>query len=107
MLKLIDPYPPTTDAGDGRHSQSYNNFFHHSNLLAQQHDPNAQQSMNTKSPMSVLLQQKEKIKKIMKFEQMMKRLCREVGIDKKTLFTMFLGESAPQRHELESGSKEM
>lgn len=43
----------------------------------------------------------------MKFEQMMKRLCREVGIDKKTLFTMFLGESAPQKHELESGSKEM
>jgi hypothetical protein len=41
--------------------------------------------------MSILVQQKEKIRKIMKFERMMKQFCREIGIDKKTLLTMFMG----------------
>jgi hypothetical protein len=47
--------------------------------------------MNSKSPMSVLLQQKEKIKKIIKFEKIMKKFCKDIGVDKKTLLTMFIG----------------
>jgi hypothetical protein len=46
-------------------------FFKFHSLIAgqpQQQDPNAQQSMKTKSPMSVITQQKEKIKLLMKFE---------------------------------------
>lgn len=27
----------------------------------------------------------------MKFERMMKKLCKDIGVDKKTLFSMFMG----------------
>ncbi|TNV85687.1 hypothetical protein FGO68_gene15257 [Halteria grandinella] len=77
----------------GLNYSSYNNFFTHSHILSQQDqlDPNAQQSSNTKSPMSVMHQQKEKIRKLMKFERIMKKLCRDIGVDKKTLFSIFMG----------------
>ena len=32
-----------------------------------------------------MAQQREKLKKIMKFEKIMKKLCKDIGIDKKTL----------------------
>ena len=55
-------------------------------------DPNAQQSTHTKSPVSQLVQQKEKIRKIMKFEKMMKKLCKDIGVDKRTLLSIFSGD---------------
>jgi hypothetical protein len=35
--------------------------------------------------------QKDKIKKIMKFEKIMKKFCKDIGLDKKTLLNMMLG----------------
>ncbi len=40
--------------------------------------------------MSMMIQQKEKIRKILKFEKIMKKLCKDVGLDKKTLFSIFI-----------------
>lgn len=34
---------------------------------------------------------KDKVRKIIKFEKMMKKFCKSVGVDKKTLLTMMLG----------------
>jgi len=34
---------------------------------------------------------KDKIKKIMKFEKIMKKFCKDIGLDKRTLMTMMLG----------------
>jgi hypothetical protein len=31
--------------------------------------------------MSIMVQQKEKLRKLMKFERMMKQVCKEVGVD--------------------------
>lgn len=73
-------------------------FFQYEPLLARnngQIDPNAQQSMNTKSPMSVMTSQREKLKKILKFEQILQRFTKDIGIDRKSLFTMLLGQSSP------------
>lgn len=59
--------------------------------------------------MSVLLQQKEKIKKIIKFEKIMKKFCKDIGVDKKTLLTMFIGGVAQvdgSNVRNESGKKE-
>lgn len=36
---------------------------------------------------------KEKIRKIMKFEKIMKKFCKDVGVDKTTLMTMMLGKN--------------
>jgi hypothetical protein len=47
--------------------------------------------MNAKSPMSQLMQQKEKVRKIIKFEKIMNRLCKDIGIEKKTLLSIFGG----------------
>jgi hypothetical protein len=55
-------------------------------------DPNAQQSTHTKSPVSQLMQQKEKIRKIIKFEKIMKKLCKDIGVDKRTLLSIFTGD---------------
>jgi hypothetical protein len=38
----------------------------------------------------MMIQQKEKIRKILKFEKIMKKLCKDVGLDKKTLFSIFI-----------------
>jgi len=35
---------------------------------------------------------KEKIRKIVKFEKIMKKFCREIGIDKKILMAMMVGK---------------
>ena len=35
--------------------------------------------------------QKDKIRKIMKFEKVMKKFCKDIGLDKKTLLNMMLG----------------
>ena len=35
--------------------------------------------------------QKEKLRKIIKFEKVMKQFCRDIGIDKKTLFSLIVG----------------
>jgi hypothetical protein len=43
--------------------------------------------------MSMMVQQREKLKKIMKFEKIMKRLCKDIGIDKKTLLSIFINPS--------------
>lgn len=34
----------------------------------------------------MFMQQREKVKKIIKFEKIMKKLCKDLGIDKKSLF---------------------
>lgn len=34
---------------------------------------------------------RDKIKKILKFEKVMKKFCKDIGIDKKTLMNMMLG----------------
>ena len=52
--------------------------------------------------MSMMAQQREKLKKIMKFEKIMKRLCKDIGIDKKTLLSIFINPS--QMKEVEGGS---
>lgn len=69
-------------------------------------DPNAQQSTNTKSPMSQLMQQKEKVTKIIKFEKIMNRLCKDIGVDKRTLLSIFGGtDNIPSKvSELESSN---
>jgi hypothetical protein len=43
--------------------------------------------------MSQLMQQKEKVRKIIKFEKIMNRLCKDIGVDKKTLLSIY-GHSA-------------
>ncbi len=35
---------------------------------------------------------KDKIKKIMKFEKVMKKFCKDIGLDKKTLMAMMIGK---------------
>ena len=35
------------------------------------------------------MQQKEKIRKIIKFQKMMKKLCKDIGVDKATLLSIF------------------
>lgn len=105
MLRLIDPYPLTS--GKDSHSTSLNNFIslHYSQNMM---DPNAQQSTNTKSPMSQLMQQKEKVRKIIKFEKIMNRLCKDIGVDKRTLLSIFGGsatDNIPSKvSELESSN---
>lgn len=44
--------------------------------------------------MSILMQQREKVKKIIKFEKIMKKLCKDLGIDKKSLFSIFVPQSS-------------
>ena len=54
------------------------------------------------------MQQKDKVKKIVKFEKIMKRFCKDIGVDKKILLQMFLGggnnNGANQGQGLESNS---
>jgi hypothetical protein len=54
-------------------------------------DLNTQQSTNNKTPIGGAFQ-KDKIQKILKFEKIMKKFCKDIGLDKKTLLTMLLGE---------------
>jgi hypothetical protein len=53
---------------------------------------------------------KEKIKKIMKFEKVMKKFCREIGIDKATLMSMIVGrnngEEGAGKNDLNSSRKD-
>jgi hypothetical protein len=35
------------------------------------------------------MQQKEKVRKIIKFEKIMNRLCKDIGVDKKTLLSIY------------------
>ena len=51
--------------------------------------------------MSGQLVQKEKIKKIMKFEKIMKKFCKEIGVDKKTLLTIIGGGAKTNNGTLE------
>lgn len=91
LLKQINPAQLSKDSGS--------TFFHYEHLLARhsgQMDPNAQQSMNTKSPMSIMTSQREKIKKIMKFEQIITSFTKDIGMDRKSLFTMLLGHTSPK-----------
>jgi hypothetical protein len=54
---------------------------------------------------------KDKIKKILKFEKIMKKFCKDVGIDKRTLMTMMLGgkdlESSNTKNEFNSSRKDL
>ena len=53
--------------------------------------------------------QKDKIKKIIKFEKVLKKFCRDIGFDQKTLLGMLLGgQSDPMscRKDYQSNSKE-
>ena len=53
-----------------------------------------------------MVQQREKIKKIVKFEQVMKRFCKDIGVDKKTLLSVLLG-GEPNSLRTDSGRKEL
>ncbi|CDW85759.1 UNKNOWN [Stylonychia lemnae] len=54
---------------------------------------NAQISTAVKTPQNINQLHKEKIVKIMKFEKVMKKFCKNVGVDKLTLLTMLVGKS--------------
>ena len=64
---------------------------------------NAQQSIANKTPLNGGVVHKEKIKKIMKFEKIMKKFCREIGIDKKTLLSIIGGNPKTNNGTLEEG----
>jgi hypothetical protein len=49
--------------------------------------------------MSVITSQREKIKKIMKFEQIITTFTKEIGMDRKSLFTMLLGQTSPKEKQ--------
>lgn len=52
---------------------------------------------------------KHQIKKIMKFEKVMIKFCKEIGLDKRTLIAMMLGKSSIEdfKNELSSSRKEL
>lgn len=52
---------------------------------------------------------KEQIRKIMKFEKVMKKFCKEIGIDKRTLLTMMLGKNSLEdlKNDLSSSRKDL
>lgn len=54
-------------------------------------DINAQQSTANKTPQNGGVVHKDKIKKIMKFEKVMKKFCKGIGIDKRTLLSIIGG----------------
>ncbi len=61
-----------------------------------------QQSSNTKTPKPSDHQQKDKVKKIIKFEKIMNMFCKDIGLDKKSLLYLLLGgaEGGPNPNEM-------
>jgi hypothetical protein len=69
-------------------------------------DANAQQSTANKTPQNGGVVHKDKIKKIMKFEKVMKKFCRGIGIDKRTLLSIIGGGLKTNNGTLEEGVRE-
>lgn len=74
-------------------------------------ESNAQKSTVMKTPTNFMQGfNKEKIRKILKFEKIMKKFCKDVGVDKMTLMTMMLGKNAVEeiqnKNEFSSSRKD-
>ena len=69
-------------------------------------DINAQQSTANKTPQNGGVVHKDKIKKIMKFEKVMKKFCKDIGIDKRTLISIIGGGTKTNNGTLEDGGRE-